>query len=149
MQFLILGFDANTGSPHIFEIGNPGICSDHRSVGYWAIGSGAAMALASITSRPLAISVEEVLIQLCEAKFSAETASGVGNDTLAMAIYKDGTMLPLLGDEMGKLREIWKDRMMARPSFETLDWLRNQLKKRASGLKGRKLLAADSSPNPC
>ena len=49
MEFLVVGFDPTQGSSHIFEVKQPGMSMDHGLAGYWAIGSGAPMALASLT----------------------------------------------------------------------------------------------------
>jgi 20S proteasome alpha/beta subunit len=138
VQFLVVGVDPPTDRAHIFEIDNPGICDDHRDLGYWAVGSGAAMALASITSYPLGIDVENVLFRVCEAKFAAETANGVGKFTQAMVMTKSGDILALLSNDIAKLRKIWRDRATAPPPPEALDLIRGQL---------NRMTRSSSSPN--
>jgi hypothetical protein len=65
----------------IFTIGHPGVVADRSIGGYWSIGSGQYMAMGALAGRALTLmTVPELIYRLCAAKFSAETATGVGKD---------------------------------------------------------------------
>lgn len=109
VQLLLCGIDPRQSTSHIIEIENPGIESDHSLAGYWAIGSGTHMATASLTGRPLdQFSVETLVYRLCEAKFCAETASGVGKSTNVLLIDDAGSHRHLPTSSVRKIREIWE-----------------------------------------
>lgn len=85
LSFLISGFDER-GEPQVFTVSNPGKCDYYTKLGFWAIGSGAQQALASLFAskynrhNPLEVTVAKVLA----AKLAAESATGVGKKTWAM-----------------------------------------------------------------
>jgi len=87
-DLLVVGFDDVS---HIFTIENPGVSKDHTGLGFWAIGSGAPAALASLFARKCSFHchVEEVLYLVYEAKRQAEAASGVGTETDLFIICKN------------------------------------------------------------
>jgi hypothetical protein len=82
------GYDKKK-TPHIFEVANPGIVTSHDLLGYAVIGSGYFMASASLRRKPLKPDLEAVIYRLLEAKFSAETASGVGKASSVITIGPD------------------------------------------------------------
>jgi hypothetical protein len=91
LTFLVFGFEG-TGerTPHIFTIDGRGEVSYHDIVGFWAIGSGQTSALGTLFGLrgPLVYkSIADILYLLTKAKFSAESALGVGKDTNALVLY--------------------------------------------------------------
>jgi hypothetical protein len=116
VQFLVYGVDRNFG--HIFTVSNPGVAHDRDLTGYWAIGSGQYMALGALSARPLgAVAVPELIYRLCGAKFSAETASGVGKQTLVSILSREGQFKVLPSKCVEGLKEIWEEeRKLPTPS---------------------------------
>lgn len=80
ISLMAYGFDT-LRSPHIFIVSNPGIVRDCDYLRYGVIGSGRAMASASMRRSSIAGEFSYVGYRVLEAKFSAETASGVGKST--------------------------------------------------------------------
>jgi hypothetical protein len=85
---LMVGFDRqNDDLPfwdsHIITIRPPGDIASHRIPGFWAIGSGADLALSSLAfSHQQAYSdLQDTIWNVCVAKFRAESAYGVGRET--------------------------------------------------------------------
>jgi hypothetical protein len=67
LDLIVFGFDEDNGAGHISRVVNPGESFSDDIVGYSAIGSGLAMAYASLNSRPLDQSSAEALVyRLCE-----------------------------------------------------------------------------------
>jgi hypothetical protein len=81
-EFVIFGFDMGAFG-HIFTVGHPGVARNHNLTGYAAIGSGGYSALSSLLFNSVNSEMElpEVLYRVCEAKFMAESALGVGRHT--------------------------------------------------------------------
>ena len=77
LELLVYGFN-QAGNRHIFEVANPGKILSHNLRGFTAIGSGAWMALAALNRRPLTPGLPETIWRFLDAKFSSETAAGVG-----------------------------------------------------------------------
>lgn len=79
LYFLVAGYDTN-GGPHIFSINPPGKVENHDLTGFWAIGSGEYSALGSLffQSYNKEFISERAVYHICEAKFMAERAAGVG-----------------------------------------------------------------------
>jgi hypothetical protein len=106
VQFLVYGYDSI--GAHLFEVDSSGHVSDRRQLGYGVIGSGYHMASASMRRKPLYFSFESTIYRLLEAKFSAETASGVGKTTTVM--FQDRNGRGTIGVEaIDKLRSIWEE----------------------------------------
>jgi hypothetical protein len=77
--FLIFGYENKV--PHIFTVQSHGEASHYDVPGFWAIGSGQMAALGALfnTQVPLVYqSLTNVLALMCQAKFVAESAPGVG-----------------------------------------------------------------------
>jgi 20S proteasome alpha/beta subunit len=109
-EFLVFGFDTDH-EPHIFTVTNPGTVNVYDRPGFWAIGSGANTALGMLFYRGQHIfaGMEETLYNACEAKFMAESASGVGAETQIYiakygykAFYHGASILKLIRDEWEK-----------------------------------------------
>jgi 20S proteasome alpha/beta subunit len=89
IDLLVYGFGVNQ-IPHIFEISNPGSVTSHDLLGFAVIGSGFHIANASLRRKRMPYDLESVVYRSLEAKFSAETASGVGSDTSIFVMRPDG-----------------------------------------------------------
>lgn len=89
IELLVYGFGTNQ-IPHIFEVTNPGSVTSHDLLGFAVIGSGFHMANASLRRKKMPYDLESVVYRSLEAKFSAETASGVGGDTSLFVMRPDG-----------------------------------------------------------
>jgi hypothetical protein len=102
-ELLICGFYRGF-RPHIFSVVDPGIVEDHDGIGFWIIGSGSNLALASLALRKHspALPTESTVFHVCEAKFAAESAIGIGKTTAAVLMTKQGddTRVGLLGDDV-------------------------------------------------
>jgi hypothetical protein len=80
IQLIAYGFDRDN-RPHIFQVDNPGTVFNHDLYGYAAIGSGYYMVSALLRRKRLPYRLNQVIYRVLEAKFSAETAPGVGRNT--------------------------------------------------------------------
>jgi len=90
VEFLVCGF-AENGFSQMFLVKNPGRIKPLFEMDYWAIGSGDYMALATLVQRPLSmLPIGECVYRVCEAKFAAETAAGVGKETTLTVMNHDG-----------------------------------------------------------
>jgi hypothetical protein len=74
------GFD-DERMPHIFQVDNPGRVTSHDLLRYAVIGSGYYMAMASLHRKKIPYHLDPLIYRVLEAKFSAETAPGVGKNT--------------------------------------------------------------------
>jgi len=82
-QFLVAGFDPQTLTPSIFEVSKLGDFISHDVTGFWAIGSGQHSALSSLFFHSFGkiLDLPAAIYHVCEAKFMAESAVGVGKAT--------------------------------------------------------------------
>jgi hypothetical protein len=110
VEMLVGGFD-DCSLPHIFTIRNPGTVDYYDKLGFWAIGSGQPNALASLfsshyrTTAPL----DECVAHVLSAKFSAESAQGVGKSTF-LAIYTSEDELLFLTPKLEEdVKEEWNE----------------------------------------
>jgi hypothetical protein len=111
MSLLCFGFSPDN-VPHIFEVQNPGRVINHDFMQYGVIGSGFYMATASLRRRHLTWNLKETIYRVLEAKFSAETASGVGKKTLLVTMDKDGNLGTMDRNEIEKIRNIWEKTLL-------------------------------------
>jgi hypothetical protein len=93
-SFLLFGHEDRL-RPRLFEICDPGRSVDLNMLGYGVIGSGYDMARASLRRRAF-IGLEDTVYRLLEAKFSAETATGVGKTTTVLLRNREGLVRLLL-----------------------------------------------------
>lgn len=134
MTLLICGFDFK-GFPHIFEVHDPGEVIDHDYIGYAAIGSGMPMALSVLAARSIKrLSWSDLLYRACEAKFTSETATGVGKATLVMLRPSNGIDIILPTAHIEKLRTIWETQRAIPPPSEAIKIIKNGM-----GIAGGKL----------
>jgi hypothetical protein len=89
--FLVFGFD-EFEDPHIFTIRDKGQVEYFDLAGFWAIGSGQTASLGVLFNKNHSRfdPFETVLWNLCEAKFAAEAAPGVGKGSLIVVVEPDG-----------------------------------------------------------
>jgi 20S proteasome alpha/beta subunit len=106
ITFLVHGFD-KLSTPHVFQISNPGAFVSHDLIGCAAIGSGIYMATASLRRRPPKGSLESTVYRVLEAKFSSETANGVGRSTSLLIQNSEGNGTFLSNEVVEKIRASW------------------------------------------
>ena len=107
LTFLVAGFDGDQA--HIFTVTSPGKVDHYSELGFWAIGSGQTHALGSLFNlkrRIRFIARGSALYRLCEAKFNAENALGVGRATAISVIEPEKKQQLIYGAEA--LRPIWE-----------------------------------------
>jgi hypothetical protein len=106
-SFLVCGFSGDDQC--VFTFTDPGRECDYDLIGFWAIGSGATNALGSLFNlkgAPLRFrSYEEVIWRVCEAKFYAESAQGVGKTTTVFWVGKDDKKIIY---DLSPLHGIWE-----------------------------------------
>jgi hypothetical protein len=85
-SLLIHGFD-DQDRPHLVVVEDPGI-PQFMGIGYWAIGSGAYLALSRLSAhaQSLMVPLNETVYNVFEAKIAAERAIGVGQITNAFIL---------------------------------------------------------------
>jgi hypothetical protein len=88
--FLAFGFD-DEKEAHIFTIEDQGNVKYFDLAGFWAIGSGSPAALGSLfnNSHSRFASYHQTVKNLCEAKFAAEAAPGVGKESFLVVLEVD------------------------------------------------------------
>jgi hypothetical protein len=104
IQLICYGFDEEDKS-YLFEVNNPGHAIDHDR--YAVTGSGYWMALASLRRKRLFFHLESTIYRLLEAKFSAETATGVGRPTLLITMNSEGKIGFMHEQDIDQIRAIW------------------------------------------
>jgi hypothetical protein len=107
VEFLVAGFDKDA---HIFTVTSPGKVSDFSPVGFWAIGSGQTNALGSFFNCQGALfasDISTIIYRVCEAKFNAEGATGVGKKTIMTILRDDGERHSIL-KEVDSMRPLWE-----------------------------------------
>jgi hypothetical protein len=111
-QFLVVGF-AEDDEARLFGFTTPGgtepMARRYTPVGFWAIGSGASNALASLMfhGHKRAAPHGLGLYHVCEAKFMAESAIGVGDTTVLGVFRSDGKMGYLSNEQISLVRKEW------------------------------------------
>lgn len=130
LELLVYGFD-DIGLAYLYEVANPGIITSHNVREFAAIGSGAWMALAALNRKPITPSVivtsniAEIVYRLLDAKFSSETASGVGRKTHVVIMGRGGKTGYLREEEIEKLRSIWEQHTRAPEPENALNLIAN------------------------
>src|SRR5207248_2749365 len=111
LQLLVFGFGA-ASLGHIFSVDELGQCTERDVEGVYAIGAGSWAALGSLYAKKGFIrgSVEEIIYDLCEAKFVAETSPLVGAATIVFLLYPDGRKMYMPIPKDDRLRSIWERR---------------------------------------
>jgi hypothetical protein len=116
---------------HLLSVEDPGVVKNHSVAGFWAIGTGWYLALTSLATRQQSIrqSLRSMLYQVCEAKFTAERALGVGSDTYVLVRRPDRSWACLDGKDLQAIRKEWERVGRPRPPKKALDFLSNWLKR--------------------
>jgi 20S proteasome alpha/beta subunit len=110
LELLVYGFDPH-GNPHVFEVENPGQIKNHDFLHYAAIGTGSNMAYAALARKKLTPGLEETIYRVLDAKFSAETATGVGKKTHVVTMTQTGKLGFMAQKEIEDVRSIWQKLM--------------------------------------
>jgi len=111
-DFLVGGFD-DQKLPHVFVVGNPGEKNSYDSIGFWAIGTGANSALSNLFfhSFRVSLTLPRAVYHICESKFMAESAMGVGKATSVVVLTKvEGRIATadLSDDFIKEIRNWWE-----------------------------------------
>ena len=115
-SFLLFGHDHQKHGK-LFQIESPGRVFDQNAIKFSVIGSGHDMAMASLRwPPPLNFLLEDTIYRLLEAKFSAETATGVGKRTTVVLRNNDGRVALLPHAEIEEIRRIWRKEVADIPS---------------------------------
>jgi hypothetical protein len=112
IDFIVYGYD-NKKCPHIFTLVNPGVMVNHDLEQYAVIGSGVYMARAALSRKPLSPDLNTVIYRALGAKFSAETASGVGRSTTVIVANSDGKFAQLSEPTVRAVRTAWDREIIA------------------------------------
>jgi hypothetical protein len=95
---------------HFIEIRNPGDPVVRDNLIFWAIGTGASMAMGAMTRRTSFPTGDvAVVYRACEGKFAAQYAYGVGTPTVVMVWYPDGTNKYINTPALSKLFSIYNE----------------------------------------
>ena len=152
-DLLICGFDSDGG--HICSVDRAGLTSVHDKLGFHAIGAGAWIALEWLYLDPkfrLSPNLADTIYRVCAAKFAAESAPSVGQDTIALlrgAGAKDA--LFLFGHHFNRLRELWRRQVLSYPSdaiVEISTQLHQAASDHAAAVEYLKRVAPPSSSGP-
>jgi hypothetical protein len=130
-SILVYGIDPFLHFACSFEVRNPGEIVELNHTFIWSIGSGCHMAMASLTAvTNVEMTEESIIYRAIEAKFAAESAEGVGQNTTVVVLYDDGSVRFLMDSDVQELRKIWEaDRRRSIPQ-EASEELKKQLKAR-------------------
>ncbi len=106
-SFLVCGTDKQD-FPHVFTVSSVnGSTIVNDPAGRGAIGTGGQMALGALGARKhlASLPVRELIYRVCEAKFSAETARGVGKGTI-LTVWRKGFEAHAWGTQIDQFRSI-------------------------------------------
>lgn len=108
LDMLVVAFDARSRA-HIFTMSNPGTVSNYDKLSFWAIGSGQHLAMASLFAGcyDRDAKLENCVAQVLSAKFSAESAEGVGEKTFLFVYTADDKVAFLDSDLEADVRAEW------------------------------------------
>ena len=110
VEFIVYGYE-NAVTPQLFEVNGKAEVIDRMAMRYAVVGSGYWMASASLKRKPLAIDFNSMVYRLLEAKFSAETASGVGKRTTVKFKRRDQHDWAMWPGQIEEIRGIWEATM--------------------------------------
>jgi len=135
IQFLVYGFDQDkhVKASHIFEVGKSGqeeLFSNRDVQGFGVIGSGMWPALGMLVNTGAGgyRNLKEAVYRLCEAKFVAETASGVGRATTVSVMAQDGRVVVFPDADISAIRSIWEKERKQDVPYDADDILEKTLK---------------------
>jgi hypothetical protein len=124
VDFIVYGY-GEAQSTQLFEVTGKGEIKDHSAFRYAVIGSGYWMASASLKRKPLAFDFDAMAYRLLEAKFSSETASGVGKTTTVTVKRRNQQDIVIWPDVVEKIRAVWENSMRSPEPPQALELLGN------------------------
>jgi hypothetical protein len=87
------------------------------------------MAMGSLVARPLPqLPVEQLIYRLCEAKFAAQTAHGVGKERPLMVLSRLGQVSRVKPSFIDMLGLSWETERKAEVPYYTIELIKNALK---------------------
>ena len=107
LELMVAGFDAD--GPHLFSIEHPGADRHHDTIGFHVIGSGANSALGLLyfhaynRRAPVAVNTYRV----CQARFFARGARGVGRET-SLVVWTRDMPIEFRKQTIEEIREHWE-----------------------------------------
>jgi hypothetical protein len=109
-EFIVYGYESGAHDPQLFEADGKGQIVDRMAFRYAVVGSGYFMASASLKRNPFAsIDFDSMVYRTLEAKFSAETASGVGKLWTTVKFKRpDQHDFAMRQDQIEKIRQVWE-----------------------------------------
>jgi hypothetical protein len=118
--FLVYGYDENTkNTAHLFEVRNPGTPFALDQMQYFAIGSSATIAMASLNLRPVAhLNAAQLIYRVLEAKFAAEASSASGKSTSVIIANRGEPTTFLSFATIEKFRKLWENERIQPPPAE-------------------------------
>ena len=124
--FLVYGYDPNTkNTAHFFEVKNPGNAYTLDQFQYFAIGSGAAIAMASLNLKPVRhLNPAQLIYRVLEAKFSAEASSAVGRSTVVSIANRGEPSTFLSWGTIERIRKLWENSLIMPPPSEINDLIK-------------------------
>jgi hypothetical protein len=123
--FIVYGYDDNNNA-QLFEVSATAI-SDRRILRYAVIGSGYYMASASLRLKPMDFELGPTIYRLLSAKFSAETASGVGKSTTLTIKGRNRADWLLPSTTIERVREVWDAEMRKKEPDDAMSLLNGAL----------------------
>ncbi len=108
-DFLVCGFDQHE-TPHIFTVYSPGLTKEYSKPGFWAIGSGATSALSVMFFHGFNVytPLPQAIYHVCEAKFMAESATGVGSATFVFVVHPSQNVEAIDQQLIEEIKTAWK-----------------------------------------
>jgi proteasome subunit B (beta)-like protein len=110
VSLLVVGFDEEK-RPHIFELSEAGVISNFDHIGFHAIGEGQAIALGTLypkTNVRYLLDESYLVYYACSAKFAAENAPSVGDETTCVVIGPPPRMyFNIFPKTLAELKTIW------------------------------------------
>jgi len=115
LEFLVCGFDKDM-NPHIFTVSDPCKTIEHSIPGFHAIGAGYFSALSTLYFHRFkpGLQLARGIYHICEAKFMAESAVGVGSATNVFIIHKSGALELIDSQLVEEIRNAWMQEGRAR-----------------------------------
>jgi hypothetical protein len=115
---LIYGYGPDF-TPHLFEVKNPGYAYLLDHFQYFAIGSGATIAMASLNLKPVShLNAAQLIYRVLEAKFAAEASSAVGKSTLVLISNRGKPTTFLSFGIIERIRKLWENSRFTPPPNE-------------------------------
>jgi hypothetical protein len=125
LDLIICGFEGIV--PYIFTVEPPGILKDRGVEGIAVIGSGSLMARAVLHRKNNFTDLQSTIYRLLDAKFSAETAAGVGRSTSIITLRADGHVGMMTPPQIDAVRKIWNEAVSAPDPKEAIDLINGSL----------------------